>query len=579
MKRIAVVDESRCHPHKCGNYLCERFCPVNRAGTECIVHDPGKKVRIIEPTCIGCNICVVKCPFDAITIVNLPEALDREPIHRFGKNAFALFNLPTPIFGKVVGILGRNGIGKSTAVKILAGLIEPNLGRAGPATRAEVLDYFKGTEAQAYFERAHRGDVKVAYKPQEVDLIPKQASGTVRQLLARVDERQRMAELVRLLELDKVLDADIGHVSGGELQRVAIAATALRAANVYIFDEPTSFLDVKQRLKVAQFIRSLADEKTAVLVIEHDLIILDAASDLVHLMYGQEGAYGIVSQVKTAKAGINVFLSGYLRDENVRFRDKPIKFERRPPQEQKRDTVLTTWPAFTHPQGRFTLDVREGRIFAHDVVGILGANGIGKTTFVRLLAGELPNPAAQTRLRVAYKPQYLGKDETPVATALLGLQKYETLLRPLALERLMDRTLLELSGGELQRVAIARTLIQDADLYLLDEPSAYLDVEQRLVMSKVIREMMEQRGKAALVVDHDLLFLDYLSQKLLVFEGEPAVRGAAAGPFGMEAGMNRFLADLGLTFRRDEESLRPRANKPGSQMDIKQKEEGKLYYV
>ena len=152
-------------------------------------------------------------------------------------------------------------------------------------------------------------------------------------------------------------------------------------------------------------------------------------------------------------------------------------------------------------------------------------------------------------------------------------------MTPLDLHGLLERNLSELSGGQLQRVMIAATLAEEADLYLFDEPSAYLDVEQRLVMSKVMREMMELKGKAAIVIDHDLLFLDYLSQKLVVFDGEPGRSGEAHGPMSMEAGMNLFLRDLGITFRRDEENGRPRANKLSSQMDREQKSSGKLYYT
>ena len=137
----------------------------------------------------------------------------------------------------------------------------------------------------------------------------------------------------------------------------------------------------------------------------------------------------------------------------------------------------------------------------------------------------------------------------------------------------------QLSGGELQRVAIAECLSKEADLYLLDEPSAYLDVEQRLKVSKIIRDVMELRGTSALVVDHDILFIDYLSNSLIVFDGKPAVKGTVKGPFDMSQGMNMFLGDIDMTFRRDEETKRPRANKSDSIMDRKQKSEGKLYYI
>jgi ATP-binding cassette subfamily E protein 1 len=144
---------------------------------------------------------------------------------------------------------------------------------------------------------------------------------------------------------------------------------------------------------------------------------------------------------------------------------------------------------------------------------------------------------------------------------------------------LLDRKLSELSGGELQRVAIALCLSKEADLFLLDEPSAYLDVEQRLVVAKVINDFMMKRGASALVVDHDLLFIDYLSNKLIVFDGVPATDGNVNGPFSMEKGMNLFLNDLDITLRRDKDSKRPRINKPNSVMDREQRSKNQLYYT
>lgn len=580
MTRIAVVEKMKCFPVKCGNYLCIRLCPINRTGTDCIVVDSDKKISIIEETCTGCGICVHRCPFGAINIINLPEALDKPPIFRYGKNGFALYNLPTPSFGKVVGIIGRNGIGKSTAVKILAGVLKPNMGQFDKEIDdKEVISYFKGTEAHLFFEKVHKGEITLSYKPQQVDLIPKQYAGKVKDLLKKVDEKGEMEKIVDMLDLRAVIETDIDKISGGELQRVAIAACVLKKANVYFLDEPTSFLDIKQRLKVASFIRDLADEKTSVVVIEHDLIMLDYMSDVVHIMYGQEGVYGVVSQVKATKGGINTYLEGYLKEENVRFRDKKIVFNEKPPEEFGKDLTLTEWEDIDERLGQFHLRAKSGTVTRHDVIGILGENGIGKTTFVKILAGVIKTKGNVKDLRIAYKPQYLDQSDEYVADVLKGVLKYEVLFRPLNLKELMEQKLSELSGGQLQRVYLAKTLSEDADLFLLDEPSAYLDVEQRLVAAKIVRQMMFDRGKAAIVVDHDLLFLDYLSKRLIVFSGVPAVEGLAVGPLSMEAGMNLFLSTVNITFRRDEENGRPRANKLGSQMDSKQKSEKKLYYV
>ncbi len=575
-QRIAVVRKEKCNPQGCGGYLCMKVNPDNRMGVESIYIDADKKVAINEELCgPGISIAVNKCPFDALAVVNLPAALDKEPLYRYSKNGFALFNVPVPRFGAVTGLIGRNGIGKSTAVRLLAGLLKPNLGNEEEADKDAIIRYFKGTEAHGYFDKVYAGQVTVAYKPQQVELIPKQYQGTVQDLLRKVDERDAFDTVVAALELSEVLDHDITQVSGGELQRVAIAATALRKANVYFFDEPTSYLDIKQRLKMAHFIRSLANADTAVMVVEHDLIILDAMTDFIHILYGQEGVYGVVSQVKATKAGINTYLSGYLREENIKFRDQAIRFEHHAKAEQKRDNVLTTWQPLDIRLGSFTLKSSTGEIYAEQVMGILGPNGIGKTTFVQALSQQsLP-------VTLSLKTQYLEPADETVQTFLQEAIEhlYNQLVTPLAIEPLYQKNLTELSGGELQRVMIAKCLSQKADLYLLDEPSAYLDVEQRLKVSRLITDFMFQQGKSAMVVDHDLLFIDTLAEKLLVFEGQPAHHGLVQGPFTMEEGMNHFLKDLGITFRRDEENARPRTNKQGSQKDREQKASGRLYYT
>ncbi|HLC64739.1 MAG TPA: ribosome biogenesis/translation initiation ATPase RLI [Candidatus Nanoarchaeia archaeon] len=586
MSRIAIIHKERCNPEGCGHYLCIRVCPINRKGEECIYVDTDKKAGIAEDLCIGCMICVHKCPFDAISVINLPEELKAQPIHQFGRNGFHLYNLPIPISGKVVGILGVNGIGKSTAVKILAGVLKPNLGnyeKKEGAGNADLIKFFKGSEAQNFFEKMKKGEIIVSYKPQQVELIPKGAKGNVKGLLKKVDQKGEFERVVKELELGHVLDTDIGKISGGELQRVAIAATVLKKANVYFFDEPSSFLDIKQRIKVSSFIGNLADEDTAVMVVEHDLIILDYMTDLINVMYGKEECYGIVGGVKATRTGMNAYLDGYIREENVRFRDHAIKFLEKPPVSRAGVESLTSWKGIKKKLGQFSLSAESGEIFRGDVIGIMGENGTGKTTFVKILAGveKADSGEIEKHVKVSYKPQYIEADpEEVVASAVSeAVQKYEIqLIRPLNIKPLLQRKLGELSGGELQRVAIARCLSQDAELYLLDEPSAYLDAEQRLNVSTVISNFMEMKGKSAVVVDHDLLFLDYISKRLMVFSGIPGKDGKCNGPYSMEEGMSMFLRNLNISLRRDAESRRPRINKLGSVKDREQKSSGKLYY-
>ncbi len=583
MTRIAIVDNEKLKDMQQKLHI-QSICPVNRTGKECIKIEADGKLTIDENLCTGCGICPKAS--SAIKIINLPEELATKPVHRYGENKFILYSVPTPGFGKVTGILGVNGIGKSTAIKILASVLTPNF---GDWTRTEtdydeLIEFFKGTEAQGFFEKIEKGEIKVAYKPQQVDLIPKTTKGKVIDLLKKIDEKNELKKIANELQLNDILSNDISEISGGELQRVAIAATVLKNAELYIFDEPTSYLDIKQRINVSKFIKNLINENNSVLIVEHDLIILDYICDLVHLMYGKEDAYGIVSGVKPVRNGINVYLSGYIKEENVRFRDSKIKFEEKPPIKKKHThEALTSWETVEKKLGNFHVKALKGSIHKNEIIGILGENGIGKTTFVKILANVLKQDKGNVlhKVKVSYKPQYLDVSDALVVDVLsTAFHKYENqIIHPLNIVPLSLKNLNELSGGELQRVAIAYCLQQDADLYLLDEPSAYLDSEQRLILSKVIRDFIEQKNASALIVDHDLLFIDYISDKLIVFEGKPAIEGNVTGPYEMEEGMNRFLKELQITLRRDAETYRPRVNKFGSRLDREQKEKGKYYYV
>ena len=584
--RIAVVHRDRCHPVKCGTE-CILYCPRVRTGDETVVIGEDQKAVISEELCVGCGICVKKCPFEALAIVNLPEELD-QPTHRYGKNGFVLYGLPIPIEGKVTGILGPNGIGKSTSVKILSGTLVPNLGRTdAPVSWKEVLDLYQGTELFDYLQVLSQKNVKVAVKPQYIDQIPKVFTGSVRDLLATTDERGKLGYYIDRLSLKAVVDRPITNLSGGELQRVAIAACLARDADFYFFDEITPYLDVYQRMAAADLIRELARERPVVIV-EHDLAILDMLADTVHIAYGEPAVFGVITYPKGVRVGINQYLEGFLPEENVRFRPYAVTFDARAHAAGTDREVLLTFPAMTKQFTQFSLSVGGGEIRSGEVLGVLGANGIGKSTFAGLLAGVIdPDTGSMdTRVRISYKPQYLKGDTDATVEEVLRqtTTKFDTsfyqheILEPLSLSPLLQAPVNTLSGGELQRVAIAVCLSRDADLYILDEPSAHLDVEQRVKISRMIRKHAEGRGASTLVIDHDIYVIDMISDRILVFEGEPGIRGKAVGPFDMAPGMNRFLSALGVTFRRDR-SGRPRINKPGSFLDREQVAAGEYYYT
>jgi ATP-binding cassette subfamily E protein 1 len=607
---IAVVDLERCQPDRC-NYECANFCPPNRTGEECIVtreerhgeDDPfdgdPDQVSISEELCLGetCGICVEKCPFDAIEIINLPQQLEESPSHRYGENAFELYGLPVPERGKVTGLLGPNGIGKSTAVQALAGEMVPNLGRhADPPDWDEILETYRGTELQDYLAALRDGDIDVARKPQYVDHIPDRFDGTTRDLLDRTDERGALDELVARLEIQTVMDQSIDSLSGGELQRVALAAALARDADFYFLDEITPYLDISQRVTAARLVRELADDDRAVLAVEHDLAILDLLADSLHVAYGEPGVFGVVTDPKATRNGINEYLTGYLSNENMRIRQAEITFEEHAPRSVSAADTLVEYPSMekSYGDGEFSLAVEGGAIHNNEVLGVVGPNGIGKSTFAKLLAGRLdpdavggdPDASLDLNLDIAYKPQYVEVDQPMRVDAFLstvtddfGTSYWNTeIAQPLQLERIMEQQLTDLSGGERQRVAIAACLSREADLYLLDEPSAHLDVEQRVLATRCIRRFAENQEKTVLTIDHDIYLIDLVSDRLLVFDGEPTRRGRASPPTEMRDGMNEFLANLDVTFRRDERTGRPRINKPGSQLDREQKQSGEYYY-
>ena len=553
-----------------------------------IVDEVTKKPIISEVLCTGCGICIHKCPYKAISIVNLPEELS-QPIHQYGPNTFRLYRLPIPKEGKVLGLIGQNGVGKTTAIRILSGELYPNMGDYSSKEMKNLTSYFRGTELQGYFEKIEAKNIKSSLKPQYVDKLSQVVKGNTGELLEKVDERGISKELIQELDLNDALDKDISVLSGGELQRVAVIASMSKDADIYFLDEPTSYLDIKQRLNVAKSIRNLAEQKTVV-VIEHDLAILDYLSDNIHILYGQPGVYGIVSTPLGVRVGINMYLDGYIKEDNVRFREESIKFYQKEEKSLKSKKVLLEYPSFEKNYESFSLKTEGGILHKGEVIGIVGPNATGKSTFIKILAGVLEpdnDNKFETELKVSYKPQYIKREYEGTVRNLLSevaKEKFHTniykaeILRPLDIDPIIDNSISELSGGELQRVAIATCLSQDADLYLFDEPSAYLDIEQRLNFSKVLRRFIGDKGLMAVIVEHDLVSLDYTSDKAIVFSGRPSVSGIASSPLSLRDGMNRFLKEIGITFRREPGSGRPRSNKLDSQKDREQKSSGEYYY-
>ena len=387
--------------------------------------------------------------------------------------------------------------------------------------KRKVLTYFRGSELQNYFTRVLEDDLVATIKPQYVDHIPKAVRGNVGQVIEAKDAGRGGTDyLLEALDLRQVLDRDVEHLSGGELQRFAIAVVAAQEADVYMVDEPSSYLDVRQRLKAAQVrggrgareggrvffffsasvfsiffpawlfflrnfpvvapfpsvlahthldrrdapsflltvtsslpapspaptneneteikkkvIRSLLGPKKYVIVVEHDLAVLDYLSDFVCCLYGKPGAYGVVTLPFSVREGINVFLAGFVPTENLRFREEALSFKVAVDTSESESAVAAasaaataaaasssgkgkggkgkekageggddeasatavgrggerytrfTYPAMTKTQGSFKLTVESGDFTDSEIIVMLGENGTGKTTLIRMLGG------------------------------------------------------------------------------------------------------------------------------------------------------------------------------------------------
>lgn len=569
MSRLAIVDLDRCKPKKC-NSECKRICPVNRNGMECVTINTHASIS--EDMCIGCNMCIKKCPFNAIKIINVPKNIDKDTIHRYGENGFKLHRLPIPTEGYVLGIIGCNGIGKTTAINILSGQILPNFNK-DIFDLDNVIKYFRGTELQKYFQKL--STMKIVIKPQHIDKIKTNNAVTLQKIIGNKD----ITDIVNKLDLENVLDRDINKLSGGELQKVAIALTCIKEADVYIFDEPSSYLDIKQRMIVANLIRDLAKDNKYVIVIEHDLSVLDYVSDKICCVYGEPGVYGIFTTSFGLGTGINMYLDGYIPNENMRFRTEAITFNISEQLEYDQSLEIIKYDDTDIALDTFKLHIEKGFFKRSEITVLLGKNGTGKTTMIK----HLRNTLKQT---ISYKPQkiqpkYDGTVKQLYQERIPNIFEDSTfmksVLEPLGVLNYFDKTVKYLSGGEAQRVAIGLVLGKNVDIYLIDEPSAHLDCEERLIVAKIIKRFVLNNNKTAFIVEHDMIMATYMADKMILFDGEQGISCVAHSPTSTKNAMNTFLKQLDVTVRRDPNNFRPRINKKDSVMDKEQKKDGKYF--
>jgi ATP-binding cassette subfamily E protein 1 len=619
LKKVYIVDYHRCSLDTCGR-PCITKCPITidmyreqkkrapkKIDLPIRIKESEHKIIIKSDYCIKCGICANICPQKAIHVKNiLEEDRGKLVLHTYAKpdgtEGFRLYGLPAIVPGRVTGLCGPNGIGKSTLFNILAGEFRPNFGEFGREDRPLEIDDFvkhiKEAEMRDHFISLYKGDRRVAHKQQVLAVLFDTYKGkTVLEILEETksvpDEFYKL--ILEKLDIYAIAERFLEQCSGGELQRFAIAQVLVCAADMYLIDEPCTFLDVKKRIALADLLEFRANgtrNKYPVLVVEHDLTILDYMSDVISMFYGVPHEFGIVTNIQTTKSGINSYLNGFVKTENVEFRENAITFKRTVGGRRWDNArVFASYGRIVKSFDTFALEIEPGTIFMSEILGVVGENGLGKSTFAKILAGQLkPDPGSDYQPIanvVAYKPQYIVKDHPGLVKDFIAdySQNYdfseimlEPLYRPLGVDKLFDKRVTELSGGELQRVYITACLATRADLYLLDEPSAYLDVEERLNVSSVIRTNTKRAHATTICIEHDIQITDALADRMLLFTGTPGREGHTIGPLEKKEGMNRFLKELDITFRRDEDTGRARINKKNSQLDRYQRQTDQYFY-
>lgn len=624
LTRIAIIDKEKCKPTKC-NFECGLICPQNRQGKQCVelvdIEDiptvpSGKKIaKINESICIGCGLCAKPpqnrgCPFGAVMIVNIPTEITGDIIMRYNENGFRLYRMPILKVGKILGFIGQNGIGKSTIVNILSNKLKPNFEKFGTTLHdQEIITKFRGTEMHKYMTKLYSGELIISSKPQHVDSLVKHLQQKKLDPLVRQYIQNRCKcditsswylNVINTLDLDKILDSKVQTLSGGELQRLICATTLLTEADVYIFDEFTNYLDVRQRLNVAKLIKELVNENRYIAIIEHDLAILDYVSDYICILYGKPSAYGVVSRPLSTASGINDYFDGFIPSENMRFRSNEYDLG-------TLDVIESTGIKYSDNKIEYNANIIEFTSFKLNIEAgnfpvegsmtvIMGKNGTGKTTFINHIAREMQST-------VSHKPQYLSIDQfirpngtyptvgeflfTNIKESYVNDLFKSDVIRPMMISAIEDRPLNELSGGEAQRFWITYCLGQHAHIYLIDEPSACLDIEQRVTTTKVLKKFFMHNKKVGFIVEHDMMMAVSLgseqnSQAVLVEEivNNDGIRECIARrPTNFNIGVNDFLRSLNVTFHTSAHSRhkRPRINKHNSVKDREQKLQNKYY--
>lgn len=436
--------------------------------------------------------------------------------------------------GETVAFLGENGVGKTTVALSIVGLLNKKQwaihGQVDLNGR-NILDLghdqwakIRGKEVGFVFQDPLRSfNPLKTIQSHFLESIAFHENLRKNQALSKA---RKFLEMVGLCP-DTFLSVYPFQLSGGEAQRTAIALSLIHSPSLLILDEPTASLDQKASNEIMALLKKVQQEKNmAILLISHDPSIVERYADR-FLTIDQT----VIKEVSKPAAVLQEMRPAMSKVQGLpflRLNDFGVSFPKK--------MVLS--------QANFTLRKQE-------IIGIFGDNGVGKTTFARALVGLMPftgqvlwyEKDAQTlskdQKRVyaksiqmvfqnplsSFNPKMTLSDSImegvklhfPTLSEQERAAKIDSALREVFLDPVYGKRYPEtLSGGEIQKAAIARALVVEPDLLILDEPTASLDQESVLGLSKLIKKLYQRKNISFLIISHQRSFLDSLCHE--VFE-------------------------------------------------------------
>jgi len=491
--------------------------------------------------------------------------------------------------GAKIGVLGLNGAGKSTLLRIMAGVDKDFLGEARPQPELKVG--YLPQEPELDENKDVRGNVEDGVREIK-DLVDEfnaisdkfaepMSDDEMNALLERQGELQGQIDATGGWDIERTLniaadalrlppwDADVSKLSGGEKRRVALCRLLLSKPDMLLLDEPTNHLDA---LSVAWLERFLQEYPGTVVAITHDRYFLDhAAGWILELDRGHgipyEGNYSDWLEAKEKRLEVEerqqASLDKAIKAELEWVRQNPkgrqakskarlARFEELSSKEfQTRNETLELYIPPGPRLGEKVIEVDhvskgfDGRMLINDltfniprgsIVGIIGGNGAGKTTFLRMLVGKEQPDSGEIRIGETVDLAYVdqsrdslegsntvwqeisgGVDNMQIGNYEIASRAYVSRFNFKGSDQ--QKFVKDLSGGERNRVHLAKLLKRGANVILLDEPTNDLDVETL----RALEEGLLAFPGTVIVVSHDRWFLDRIATHILAFEGDSEV--------------------------------------------------------